>query len=214
MQQPDRVDRFVWERALRDSGLPFGTRGVLAILGSFMNADGTGARPSLPTLAAACGLSRRTVSHHLEPALTAGWLARESGGSGKASRYSARLPIGQQVARAIHDPGNSPRESGQPVARDQASGCPPPRQDQDKTKKGGRTRRCQRHADDPHPPPCLACKDARVAADAAAAVDKQARLASRECPHGRLDGMTIKGAGPNASRLCGDCDVEQPAVAS
>jgi hypothetical protein len=135
---PENVERFVWERALRASGLPFGTRGVLAILGAYMDRDGTGARPSLDTLATACGLGRRQVSNHLRPALDGGWLVRESGrGPGSATSYQARLPtteIGKPVARTARSrAGNQLPDCGQSTSRVGAADCPPPTQDQIKT---------------------------------------------------------------------------------
>ena len=142
------VDRFEWERQLRSSGLPFGTRGVLAILASYMNRDGAGARPSLDTLADSCGLSRRQLSNHLRPALELGWLARESGrGPGSATSYAARLPgaesgqpvartqqeNGQPIARTRQRAGSRVPESGQPASQERAAECPPPSSDQPKT---------------------------------------------------------------------------------
>lgn len=142
------VDRFTWERELRTSGLPFGTRGVLAILGGYMNRDGSGAWPSLDTLSDSCGLSRRQLSNHLRPALELGWIARESGrGPGSATSYAARLPgtesgqrtaltqqkSGQPSARTPQRAGSRVPESGQPTSGVRAAECPPPSPDQDKT---------------------------------------------------------------------------------
>ncbi len=142
------VDRFEWERQLRSSGLPFGTRGALAILASYMNRDGTGARPSLDTLAESCGLSRRQLSNHLRPALELGWLARESGrGPGSATSYAARRPstesgqpsartqqeYGQPSARTRQRAGSRVPKSGQPASQERAAECPPPSHDQIKT---------------------------------------------------------------------------------
>lgn len=42
--------------------------------------------------------------------------------------------------------------------------------------------------------------------------DEQAeKTKSRECPHGKLDGLSVTGTGDNRSRICGKCEAESPA---
>ncbi len=93
-----------WLRAVREadrSVLPFGTRGVLAILADgWMDQQGGSAWPSLATLAKACGLTPRMVSKHLAPAFEAGFLRREGGRTeGRSTRYFAMLPAGESPGR-------------------------------------------------------------------------------------------------------------------
>lgn len=128
-----RLDRGPWLDRLRSSSLPFGTRGVLAILATYMDPDGGGAFPSLDTLAEACGLSRRHVTNHLRPALDAGWLQRTSSrGPGASTRYFAAAPIasaaaesGQPASRSLQpSPGTRLPESGQPASWSPGSPLP------------------------------------------------------------------------------------------
>ncbi|QDH11056.1 hypothetical protein FE634_21935 [Nocardioides dongxiaopingii] len=230
---------------------------MLAILGTFMNADGTNARPSLDTLAGACNLSRRQVSNHLRPALERGWLERDSGrGPGSATTYRARTPIvvesgqpvsrtptenGKPAAQTAESPGTPLPESGQPASTERAAECPPPDHDQIKTTTPAATEAAplsvfvaQVMGEEPkwseqtaRAVVALAEVDPttktsvggrlkvgdyrrelarRVAADARTRAAK-----SRECNHGKVDGMRVSGVGANASRKCGACEVESPA---
>lgn len=95
------LDRFDWERAIRRSDLHPTTRLVLFALGTYMNRDGSGARPTQETLAEACGLSARAVRNHLTAAREAGWLTLVSrggwrgsgaGGTPMASVYAPAIP--------------------------------------------------------------------------------------------------------------------------
>lgn len=97
----DRPTRFEWERALRRSDLHHTTRLVLLVLGTYMDGDGSGARPSQDTLARGAGISERSVRDHLARALAGGWIDRPrrggsrgsgSGRSGQSSEYRTAIP--------------------------------------------------------------------------------------------------------------------------
>lgn len=93
------VDRFSWERGIRDHDDVLGNRLlVLLTLGIYMRADGTGARPSLTTLASKTGLHPGTVGRHLRWARGNGWLKQASRGHRRgdgiavASVHRATMP--------------------------------------------------------------------------------------------------------------------------
>lgn len=93
------VDRFTWERGLRDPRLTLtpAQLALLSVLGGFMNRDGSGRVPQ-PTLAAAARVSERSVRRHLDHGYALGLLARTArghrrgDGSGWSSRYQLTLP--------------------------------------------------------------------------------------------------------------------------
>lgn len=75
MTEPVPVDRFTWERALRADPRITGIRlMILLTLGTYMDADGTNARPPQKALAADTGLRERAVRGHLSWAVAHGWL--------------------------------------------------------------------------------------------------------------------------------------------
>ncbi|MCW2904185.1 MAG: hypothetical protein JWO67_6450 [Streptosporangiaceae bacterium] len=76
---------------------------VLFTLGTYMDADGGGARPSLETIAKGAGVSVSTVKRHLEGARTAGYLARPYQGNrnGGASTYLAVLPAPAELPKQL-----------------------------------------------------------------------------------------------------------------
>lgn len=121
------VGRFKWEQALRATEVVHGLRLlVLLTLGTYMDADGGGARPSLKTLAKAAGLSERTVRRHLDTARTDGYLTRErrghrlGDGNSSSSAYRAVLPyISIELAQPVTPDRLSP---SQPVTSDRLSG--------------------------------------------------------------------------------------------
>lgn len=87
----------VWRRAiLSDDGPPEpNTRYVLLALAQYMDADGSGAFPSLDRLALDTRLTRRTVGTHIQLAKDAGWLVTSNRGSSRGWRryqYEAALP--------------------------------------------------------------------------------------------------------------------------
>lgn len=89
-----RIDVRRWRSALRDAvELPIATRGVLYVLGQWMNSDGSNAYPRRHRLAASCQLSESSVDRHLGKAVAAGYLHRTSGGhKGHVATYAATIP--------------------------------------------------------------------------------------------------------------------------
>lgn len=87
---------FTWQSAVLDSGCESSTKLVLLAIGSFMNQHGTGAFPSLETLAAKTSLSKLTVRRHVQVAEEAGWLAVKKrytrNGDKDSNLYSVRYP--------------------------------------------------------------------------------------------------------------------------
>lgn len=101
MTERKRIGRFEWERRLRDSRTVIGNQMfVLLALGTYMDADGTNARPGVLKLAVECGLNEKTVRRHLSASVGQGWLAllrrghRLGDGTAEASEYAATVPIG------------------------------------------------------------------------------------------------------------------------
>jgi hypothetical protein len=90
----DQPFLFQWQRALRDSGLPPGTRGVALMLSTWMNPDGTNAYPGAGLLADAVGINVRNTRIHLARLEAAGWLgvAERGNGRGRATEYNAVIP--------------------------------------------------------------------------------------------------------------------------
>jgi len=94
-----QVDRFAWERGLRDEriALKAATVGVLYALAPFLDPSGCG-YASQPDLAKASRMSERSVRRHLDLAIAAGVLERVVRGHRRgddiplASRYQATLP--------------------------------------------------------------------------------------------------------------------------
>jgi hypothetical protein len=85
--------RFQWERELRDDPdlLP-STKLVALVLATYANRDGSHVRPGRARLAAATGLSERSVSDHLGALHVAGWIhAVVAGGSRNQTTSEYRL---------------------------------------------------------------------------------------------------------------------------
>jgi hypothetical protein len=134
------VDRFLWERQLRASADVAGVRLlVLLTLGTYMDADGSGARPSQASLATATGQSERTVRRHLAAARAGGWVTlerrghRRGDGGSHSSSYRASVPAGHQwPVEAVSTGQPGPEEAAStghagPVERSQpATGGPQP----------------------------------------------------------------------------------------
>lgn len=75
------VDRFSWERAIRDDEEITGNLLlVLLTLATYMDKDGSRARPSLNTIASKTGLHSATCGRHLKWARGNGWLEQTSRG--------------------------------------------------------------------------------------------------------------------------------------
>jgi len=117
------VDRFTWERGLRNDPGARGVRlAVLLTLGTYMDADGTNARPTQKALAEACGLRERAVRSHLTWAVDNGWLEVVQRGhhivnTGRsvASLYRASTPQPAPTDRLYDPPTTGTQE---PVVED------------------------------------------------------------------------------------------------
>jgi DNA-binding transcriptional ArsR family regulator len=81
------LDRFDWERLVREIEMPPMTKLVALTLATFANGDGTKAHPGESKLAAACGMKERGVRNHVTALREAGLLKRVSRG-GSMYRYA------------------------------------------------------------------------------------------------------------------------------
>lgn len=94
-----KVSRFAWERAVRDAPLAAMAKLLLLTVGTYLHADGSGARPSMETLSKSTGLKERAVRKHMADVLAAGYLERvtrghrRGDGAAVASTYRACLPF-------------------------------------------------------------------------------------------------------------------------
>lgn len=102
------VGRFEWERAIRSAPMPPTRKLLLFIIGTYMARDGTGARPSVSTLAAEAGVGERQVKRHLTAALDELYLERVKRGhrnwqgQASASVYRATLPATCSESHLAH----------------------------------------------------------------------------------------------------------------
>ena len=89
-----RIDVRRWRSALRDAvELPIATRGVLLVLGQWMNSDGSNAFPRRQRLAASCQISESSIDRHLRMAVAVGYVRRTSAGhKGHVATYAATIP--------------------------------------------------------------------------------------------------------------------------
>ncbi len=89
-----RIDVRRWRTSLRDAvEVPIATRGVLSVLGQWMNSDGSNAWPSRKRLAACCGISESAIDRHVAIAIRAGYLQRTGGGRrGHVAVHAATIP--------------------------------------------------------------------------------------------------------------------------
>ena len=87
---------FTWQSAVLDSECESSTKLVLLAIGSFMNQHGTGAFPSLETLAAKTSLTKLTVRRHVQIAESIGWLEVKKritrNGDKDSNLYSIKYP--------------------------------------------------------------------------------------------------------------------------
>jgi len=91
--QPERrSERLRWKIAVRESDLPSTQRLAAYAFDTFANADGR-AFPSTAALAAATGLSRRSILRALVALESKGWLVRI--GEVRAKRGGSSIPIRQ-----------------------------------------------------------------------------------------------------------------------
>ena len=93
------LDRFEWERLVRELDLPAPVKATAAWLATYVNGDGTNAHPGVTALAKATGLHRATVLRSLGELEDIGLLKAVSrGGSkgvgkGMATVYELATPV-------------------------------------------------------------------------------------------------------------------------
>lgn len=155
-------------------------RAVLTVLATY--ADGSGlAWPSLAQIARDAGLGRSTIQRALRQLEGELFEIRVDLGTGrgKASEYRIRLvdlierhaqavdnPVIPGIDEHVKGPGLTPfrhRKGPAPAQKGPRSGTPSTKEQP----RGDARGRCPAHATVENPPPCIACRDARLAADAA-----------------------------------------------
>lgn len=191
-------------------------RGVLNVLASRADADTFEAWPGRDLLERETGLSRSTLRRAIRELEALGEILTVKVGTGReSSRY--RITVSTGVENPVETPTVPDREGvhpeppgGSPRTREGVHPEPQSKGDRQGTREGARPRTCSAHAAVDNPPPCIACRDARLAADAAVEHETTTRLDARRCPHGRIDGRKLIGAGESASRLCPACEVDSP----
>ena len=102
-----------WRHAITKSDLPATTRHVLLTLSLYMSETGQSCYPKVEDLAAATGLSMKSVMTHLQTAVDAGWLWKGNHGlrgqRWRRSEYEPRWPDRGGAAAEIVDPGEDGR---------------------------------------------------------------------------------------------------------
>ena len=83
---PPPVDRFEWERLIRERELPSAQKLVGYALGTYVNGDGTNAHPGIEGLVKATGLHRATVLRALAGLEEGGYIRAAFRGGGKGVR--------------------------------------------------------------------------------------------------------------------------------
>ncbi len=178
-------------RVVRECSVAQGSaRAVLTVLATYADATGL-AWPSVEQIARDAGRSRSTVQtalRQLEVELCEIRVDRGTG-RGKASEYRIRLadlierasqavenPVIEGIDALIKGPTVTPfRERKGPESRSKGPGHRAPSTKEQP--RGDARGRCPAHATVENPPPCIGCRDARLAADAAdAEAERQARL--------------------------------------
>ncbi|WP_158887912.1 hypothetical protein [Amycolatopsis anabasis] len=123
------VGRFEWERALRAAeNVPWHVKSLLLMVGTWMSADGSNARPSLAALSSATGLSRSRVIELLGIAEESGWL-RPVRTRGKVTLRHAAIPdpSNQSDPSNEQDPSDPPdRSTGSTRPTHRTRGSDPP----------------------------------------------------------------------------------------
>jgi Helix-turn-helix domain len=99
---PPPLDRFEWERLIRELDLPPTLKCTAYALATYANGDGTKARPGVDRLAHATGLSRRSVLAALAGLETAGLIEAVTRGGGKGT------PRGFASVYVLSVPDNDP----------------------------------------------------------------------------------------------------------
>ena len=107
---------FTWQQAILsdDSGLPWAARYVCLVIGTYMNAHGEGAWPSIGTICEASKLSRSTVIRAIGVAEEIGWITvtrrRKSDGDNESNIYRIDYPSVTQTLPLVSG-GNQPSVS-------------------------------------------------------------------------------------------------------
>lgn len=92
---PQRVGKWAWEHAIRDSDLVPHARLLCLTLSTYMDVDGSNAFPSVDTIATSMGLSKAAAHRAKATAASSGYLIEEKGGGrGRSTRYFAAVPKG------------------------------------------------------------------------------------------------------------------------
>lgn len=100
-----RVDRFEWERALRDDPtLKERPHHVALVLATYANPDGTSVRPGIKTVAHDARMALSTARAHIKTLRDLGWLKRvrygsSGGGVNDADEHHLTVPVGAAVSR-------------------------------------------------------------------------------------------------------------------
>ena len=93
------LDRFEWERLIRELDLPSALKLTCYALGTYVNGDGTNAHPGITGLAKATGLHRATVLRSLAQLEELGLIQPVFRGGGKgvhrglATVYELAVPV-------------------------------------------------------------------------------------------------------------------------
>lgn len=80
------LDRFEWERLVRELPLPLAVKCTAYALATYVNGDGSNAHPGIDRLVRATGSSRSTVIRSLESLESHGFIKERSKGGGKNVR--------------------------------------------------------------------------------------------------------------------------------
>lgn len=158
--------------------------------------------PSIATLAADCGVGRSTVIRALNRLLSVGVIASagsRAGGRGRATRWQLLIKgvtpdtvsNGERVSSATE---RVSFQTVKGVSRDTRSS-----KEVDKEGEGARasaallppSRTCPKHINDPNPPNCHACGNAREAAEAFAAEHAKAENQARADARARRDACRV-----------------------
>jgi hypothetical protein len=115
------VERFRWEKALREAPVTRNYLCTLLMLATYMDGDGTSGRPGAKLLGASCGMDERTVRRHLDAGVSDGYLVRKTrgnrrgDGTGVAAEYHTSLPLSAEASTGLHGPVENASQPGKPA---------------------------------------------------------------------------------------------------
>lgn len=105
------IERFMWERIIRQSGLPPLTKLVAFVMATYGEKDGSKIHPGDQRLAADCGVTDRAIRNHRRTLEDRGYITRTHGhGDGKAAEYQLTFP-----SDFYHQPGSRNPSGGPPI---------------------------------------------------------------------------------------------------